>query len=125
MAFIFTMIKKYRIKKNEEFSSIIAKRRSRTGESFVLYLSPRREEYSRIGISVSRKLGNAVVRNRVKRQIRMMIANFYDFNGSDRDIIIIARNRFLNKSFEDNQRELEKLIKSYIIIQYGRGDQNE
>ena len=109
------MIKQYRIKKNEEFSSIIAKRKSKAGESFVLYLSPRREEYSRIGISVSHKLGNAVVRNKVKRQIRMMLANFYDFANSDKDIIIIARNRFLGKSFEDNQRELEKLIKSSII----------
>ena len=109
------MIKQYRIKKNEEFSSIIAKKRSKAGDSFVLYTAPRKEDYSRVGISVSKKLGNAVVRNKVKRQIRMMLANFYDFDNGERDIVIIARNRYLSRTFEDNQRELEKLIKSSII----------
>ena len=115
MAFINNMIKLYRIKRNEEFSGIIAKKHSKAGEAFVLYFDGRKEDYSRIGISVSKKLGNAVTRNKVKRQIRMMLANFYDFDSSPKDIIIIARSRYLERSFAQNQEELEKLIKSSII----------
>ena len=73
------MIKKYRIKKNEEFSSIIALKKSKASDSFVVYFAPRKEDYSRVGISVSKKLGVAVDRNKIKRQIRMMLVDFYDF----------------------------------------------
>ena len=115
MAFINNMIKQYRIRRNEEFSDIIAKKKSKAGDAFVLYTDDRKEAYSRVGISVSKKLGNAVTRNKIKRQIRMMFANVYDFEESSKDLIVIARNRYLERSFEENQRELEKLIKSSII----------
>lgn len=115
MAFIIIMIKKYRIKKNEEFSKIVAYKKSIASDCFVVYCKPKNENYSRIGISVSKKLGNAVIRNKIKRQIRMMIADFYDFDNSDKDFIIIARKKYLDKSFKDNMCDLEKLIKSSII----------
>ncbi|MBR2577769.1 MAG: ribonuclease P protein component [Erysipelotrichaceae bacterium] len=116
------MIKKYRIKKNEEFSRIISRKRSKAGDGFVLYFDDAREEHSRIGISVSKKLGNAVIRNRIKRQIRMMCSHIFDFEGSRTDLIIIARNRYLDRTFEQNQRELEKLIKSSIIYKNEQGE---
>ena len=115
MAFINNMIKQYRIKRNEEFSNIISKRRTKAGEAFVLHFDEKKEAYSRVGISVSRKIGNAVIRNKVKRQIRMMLSNIYDFDSGTMDIIIIARNKYLDRSFAENQRELEKLLKSSII----------
>ena len=122
MAFINIMIKKYRIKKNEEFSRIITGKRSKAGEGFVLYFNDAQEDHARIGISVSRKLGNAVIRNKVKRQIRMMCSHIFDFENSGTDIIIIARSRYLEKTFEENERELEKLIKSSIIYKNEQGE---
>lgn len=109
------MIKKYRVRKNEDFSKIIGKKHSVVSNSFIVYFFLREEEYSRVGISVSKKLGNAVVRNKIKRQIRMMLANMYDFDNNDKDLIIIARKGYLEKSFLDNQNDLEKLIKRTIM----------
>lgn len=109
------MIKKYRIKKNEEFSSIIALKKSKASDSFVVYFAPRKEDYSRVGISVSKKLGVAVDRNKIKRQIRMMLADFYDFENETKDIIIIARKGYLEKAFKENLSDLEKITKSSII----------
>ena len=43
-----------------------------TSKCFAMYIKEKTGESSRIGISVSKKLGNAVVRNKIKRQIRMM-----------------------------------------------------
>ena len=116
------MIKKYRVRKNEEFSKIIAKKKSLASDSFIVYFNKSKENYSRIGISVSKKLGNAVVRNKTKRQVRMMLANMFDFESTKLDLIVIIRINFLKNTFADNQLDLEKLIKKAIIRQYGQGD---
>ncbi len=116
------MIKKYRVKKNGDFSLIISKKKSLASNSFIIYYYDNKEEHSRVGISVSKKLGNAVVRNKIKRQIRMMLANFYEFDNTKLDFIIICRKGYLDNSFADNQNDLEKLIKKAIIKRYGQGD---
>ena len=109
------MIKKYRIKKNEEFNDIIAKKKAKSCDSFIIYYVPRKLDYSRVGISVPKKTGDAVVRNKIKRQVRMMLANFYDFDNNNFDIIIITKSKYLTKSFMENSADLEKLIKSFIM----------
>lgn len=109
------MIKKYRIKRNEEFSKIIALKKTKTSDSFIIYFVPKKETYSRIGISVSKKIGNAVTRNKIKRQVRMMLSDFYSFDNEKLDLIIIIRKNYLNHSFDNNKADLEKLIKSSII----------
>jgi len=109
------MKKLYRIRKNEEFSRIIGERHSTSSANFVLYSSLKKEENARVGISVSKKLGDAVDRNRIKRQVREMIRALFDFENSTKDIIIIVRSPFLNGSYQDNLADLEKLIKKAII----------
>ena len=74
------MKKKYRVKKADEFQTIIEHRKFVSCPSLVLYVKARKEDQSRIGISVGKKLGNAVVRNKTKRQVRMMFQEIYDFN---------------------------------------------
>ena len=112
------MKKLYRIRKNEEFSSIIEKKKTISSSCFLLYIDDKKMDYSRIGISVSKKLGDAVVRNKIKRQVRMMFLNIYDFNSSNIDIICIVRPKYLENSFSFNQLELEKVIKKAIINKY-------
>lgn len=112
------MKKSNRIRKNEEFSKIIAKRHCCSNASFVLYFDQKKEDYSRVGISVSKKLGDAVTRNKIKRQVRMMFINNYDFDNSPCDLICIVKAKYLDNSFNDNLLELEKLIKKAIINKY-------
>ena len=109
------MKKQYRIRKNREFSSIIEKKHSVASNSFVVYFDTKKEAYSRVGISVSKKLGDAVTRNKIKRQIRMMFSAFFDYDNGQSDIIVIARSKYLSNTFLANQQELEKLIRKAII----------
>ena len=109
------MKKSYRIRKNEEFSKIIAKRHYFSSACFALYIDFKKEDNSRVGISVSKRLGDAVERNKIKRQVRMMFINFYDFDTSDYDVICIVKSKYLQNSFIDNQNDLEKIIKKAII----------
>ena len=105
------MKKKYRVKKAGEFQTIIEHRKFVSCPSFVLYVKARKEEHSRIGISVGKKLGNAVVRNKTKRQVRMMFDE--NFDG-----ILIVRKKFLEQSYSDNKKDLESLIKKVKIKKY-------
>lgn len=109
------MKKELRIRKNEEFSSIMKLRNSNANKSFVLYYAPRKLDHARAGISVSKKLGDAVDRNRIKRQVRAMLLKVFDFEESQIDIIVIVRTHFLENDFETNQSDLEKVIKKAII----------
>lgn len=109
------MKKEYRIKKNEEFSKIISLNNNFSNSLYKIYRSKSLKDYSRIGISVSKKLGNAVVRNKIKRQIRMMLIECYDFASSKYDLIIIVRNNYLNKGYIDCKNQLELLLKKVII----------
>ena len=110
------MKKSYRIRKNEEFTQIIGEKHSSASANFVLYYSDRKlEENARAGISVSKKLGDAVDRNRIKRQVREMIKAVFDFNDAKKDIIVIVRPPYLKNDYQTNLLDLEKLIKKAII----------
>ena len=109
------MNKRFRIKKNEEFSRIISYRHSKAGRVFIVYYNDRKEEQARVGISVSKKLGNAVERNKIKRQVREMARALLDFESCRYDLIIIVRNAYLQQSFQENKNDLEKMLKQVII----------
>jgi ribonuclease P protein component len=109
------MKKAYRIRKNEEFASIISKKHYRSSACFVMYYEQKKQDNARVGISVSKKLGNAVERNRIKRQVREMIRAIIDFENCPLDLIIIVRKPYLEKDFMANKNDLEILIKKAII----------
>jgi len=105
------MKKKFRIKKNEEFQKIIYKRHSTANKSFILYYDIKKEEKARVGISVSKKMGNAVVRNKIKRQIRMMVDDIFSYNSADYDIIVIVRPNYSKQKYQINKKDLEYSFK--------------
>ena len=95
------------LKKNEEFQAIIKKKKSIANQKYVIYYR-NNNEHLKVGISVSKKLGNAVVRNKIKRQMRMMVQQVFD-KTQKKDFIIIVRNKYLNDSFLINKKDLEYL----------------
>ena len=113
---LFSMKKRFKIKRKEEFQKIIKARKRLVGKGFIVYYSqPLNVSNDRVGISVSKKLGNAVVRNRIKRQVRMMVGEITDFHNG-LDVIIIVRNDYLTRSFDENKKELLKLYESVYNI---------
>ena len=67
----------------------------------------------RIGISVSKKLGKAVIRNKIKRQVRMMLQQTINFD-DNYDYIVIIRNKYLDLDFNSNLNELKYLYKKIL-----------
>lgn len=99
-----------RIKANEEFVLTVRKGKALKASSYVVHFRKNDLNLCRVGLSVSKKIGNAVIRNRVKRQIRAMCGMLIDFNQYSYDIVIIARQEFLKESFESNKNTLNKLL---------------
>ncbi|WP_374696707.1 ribonuclease P protein component [Spiroplasma endosymbiont of Polydrusus formosus] len=104
------MLKKFIVKKNYEFQKIISNRSFIKTNTYFIYLKKNDFNYHRFGISVGKKIGNAVVRNKVKRQIRSMLT-FYFAATEGYDQIIIVRKSYFSNSYLVNKEILLKQIK--------------
>lgn len=104
------MIVKNRIKKHSEFQNVIQSGKLERSDSFNMYFIQNTYKYTRIGISVPKKSGNAVIRNKIKRQVRAMCSKIIDFNQS-LDIVLVIRKAYDVENYSLLMNELEKLIK--------------
>lgn len=104
-------MKKYEIIKDKrEFDDIIHNAPYLKNKYYVLYNKERAPKFPRFGIAVGKKIGNAVTRNRVKRQIRAIIDNNKNLFQNSKDYIIIVKKNFLDISFQEMDRQLRSLI---------------
>ena len=113
------MKKKYIVKESKEFEKIIKKGICKKNRSFIIYNLKNNLKYNRYGISVGKKIGNAVIRNKYKRKIRHIIDNCKKNYVNNSDYIIILRKGALEKNFQE-------LIKDYLnIVQKGKKYENK
>lgn len=85
------MRKSYRVKKEKEFQYVFKNGKSYANKKFVVYRLPKNQAHFRVGISVGKKVGNAVTRNAVKRKIRASIYEMKEMIDPSIDFLVIAR----------------------------------
>lgn len=101
--------------KNSEFQYIYKNGTSYANKYLVMYVMENPEEKSKLGISVSKKVGNSVVRHRVTRLIRESYRlNRHMFN-SGLNIIVIARATAKDKSFAEIESAFLHLTRMHKI----------
>jgi len=106
------MKKELRIKKNKEFQEAFQKGYSFANRQFVVYaLKKEGQDTFRIGLSVSKKIGNAVVRNQIKRYIRQSIFEIKDLLATENDYVIIARKPASEMDFFEVKKSLTHVLK--------------
>lgn len=95
------MKKAVTLKKNHEFRRLYSKGASAAGNGLVIYCRKNRLGHNRLGITVSTKLGHAVVRNRARRRLR----ETFRLNGyrlrQGYDIVLVARHRAVNMPWRE------------------------
>mgnify|MGYP006379130283 FL=1 len=106
------MNKRQRIKKNEDFQKVFKKGKSFANRQFVIYGLKKEDQTAfRIGLSVGKKVGNAVTRNQIKRYIRQTFLELKDDVRQDMDYVIIARNPAATLDFHETKKSLEHVLK--------------
>ena len=99
------------VKKTREFDYIIKKGQCKKNNEFVIYYIDNEKEYNRFGISVSKKIGNAVNRNYYKRVIRNICDKSKNLYSKRKDYIIIMRKGLTSLNFDEATRSMNDLLK--------------
>lgn len=86
-----------KLKQNYEFRRAYNRGKSYVTPEFVLYIVKGRRERVRLGITVSRKMGTAVARNRAKRVITAAFDMAADHLMPGNDYVVVARNKLLKR----------------------------
>ena len=108
----------YKLRKNQEFRLVYRRGKSYANKLLVLYvfnnkknITEENELYNKLGISVSKKVGNSVVRSRSKR----LISESYRLNREDvkkgYDFVFVARTSINEKKYSDVEAAMINLLK--------------
>ena len=116
-----TMERRYRLKKNRAFQYVYRKGHSVACRNLVMLLAPGRE--LKIGFSVSKKTGNAVTRNRIKRRLRECFRP--DLGDVKTGLyVIVARPSAAEAAFDDLKRDVRYLLKKQDAPRKPSGEGN-
>lgn len=104
------MRKLYIVKNSRDFEYIINNGKLVKNKSFVIYYIENNLPYNRFGISVGKKIGNAVTRNKYKRKLRSIIDNSKNNYINKQDYIIILRGSAKDKDYHELETDFLSLI---------------
>ena len=119
------MKKRFRVKKEKDFSAIFKKGENFANRKFVIYRLENNEQHFRVGLSVSKKLGNAVMRNQIKRRIRHILIEHKNQLVENVDFVVIARKGVEILDYAEMGKNLLHVLKLSKIYQEGNGSEKE
>ncbi len=98
-----------KLKKSWQFSKIYKEGYKYFDNLFVLYISPNNTQETRIGLTVTKKVGTSVQRNRIKRVIREVFRSLKGIAPGN-DLVIIARKAAIDLKYSQAQDSLTRLL---------------
>ena len=104
------------LKSNQEFRTVYKNGRSRANSYLVVYLLENSSDRNRLGISVSKKVGNSVVRHRLKRLIKESYRLHENMFNSGLNIVVIARVGAGKADFHQIESALLHVMRLHNVI---------
>lgn len=99
------------ILRSREFREIQRNGRRKAGRYVVLVVRRGKQTWTRMGLTVSRKVGGAVIRNRVKRRLREIFRNHKATLPTGLDVVMIARSASAQASYQSLEQEILSLFR--------------
>ncbi|MBE6014776.1 MAG: ribonuclease P protein component [Lachnospiraceae bacterium] len=107
----------YSLRKNADFKKVYDLGKSRADKYLVMYIFKNGLEINRLGISVSKKVGNSVIRHHVTRLVREAYRVNENLYKKGYDIVVIGRVSSSDASFHNIEHSMRKLADSHHILQ--------
>lgn len=108
------MNKEHILKKNLDFQRIIKNNKPYKNKEYIIYFEKTNEKNYHFGFSVGKKVGNAVVRNRIKRQLKSIVRKKDYQNGFN--CIIIVSSKILSKNYSEMNNDLLEILHKLKLI---------
>ena len=103
------------LKSNSDFRRVYRGGKSYANKYLVMYVLENGTDQNRLGISVSKKVGNSVVRHRITRLVRESYRLHENIFNSGLDIVVVVRNSASNISYHEMESALLHLAKLHHI----------
>ncbi|MGI6452698.1 MAG: ribonuclease P protein component [Syntrophomonadaceae bacterium] len=103
--------KEFRIRKPRDYNNIYRYGKKIPGRYIIVYIKENYGKINRYGVVASKKVGNAVVRNKAKRQIREILKKYSARLGDSSDIVVVVRRSISKGGFSDIERDYVSALK--------------
>lgn len=110
------MEKNKRLRSNRDFRIIYRHGKGYFNKNFTFVVKKNKKQGSRVGFSITKKYGNAVERNKLKRRLKEIFRHNFDLIENGYDIVVIPRQNTKKLSYQ----ELEKSVKHLLKIVFKR-----
>ena len=106
------------LKSNTDFRRVYSKGRSKGNRYLVMYIFENNQAVNRYGISVSKKVGNSVVRHHLTRLLRESYRLHEDMFSSGLDIVVVVKTSASDCNYKEIESALLHLAKLHSIIKH-------
>ncbi len=115
------MQKKLRLRNRADFSRVYRHGRSFANHQFVVYWFQKKDiEQFRMGVSVNKKVGNAVVRNRMRRVVKEIVRHHAEEIVPHIDMIFIVRKGALTLSYQELEKSILHVLRKSSLLKRSR-----
>jgi ribonuclease P protein component len=111
-----------RLKKSKEFGYVYKRGKSYADRFLIMYIVPNNSQSNKVGFSVSKKVGNSVKRNKIKRRLR----EIFRLNNNDikkgYNLVFIPRAQISKAEYKDIENSMINLFKKAKILENKRDE---
>lgn len=110
------MDKKYRLRKNMEFKKVYSVGKNYWNRNFVLYAKKNKLDETRVGFTITKKHGNAVIRNKIRRRMKEIYRlNFHNIKDGY-DLVFIPKRNVIDISYKELEGSIIHIMKIAKVL---------